>query len=168
MKFLSDQMSTEKGFSLMEALVIVVIVAVVGGLGFFAYSRHDQAHASSTVIYPVSDSNFPYTLPRLTGCKTLISSKTQVRTTMTRPSGSPLISYGFTVDYTDGTQSRFSSTQTWYSNTNSTTFTTLAKHVSGVQVRLNTATYSGYIYGYFSTNSAYDPYDQLMATCPSL
>lgn len=108
------KVTNASGFTLIEALIVVAIVAVVGGVGLFAYHRYNQAHASGWTAIGVQytpPKDAKVKIPTLIGCKVLLSAtktkpaQTQLYLQMTRStslvkdfyvstSSTSLLSYG--------------------------------------------------------------------------
>jgi len=143
MKFLGDKASNNKGFSLVETLIIVAIIAVVGGAGFFAFARYRTAHATSwTTIYPRAADNYSPT-PSLLGCKTVVSStQTRIYLRMTKSVNSTIVRQVAYIKYSDGTGSGYIlGTTTWSGSTVNVLATTAYKKINYILTFFDTAPY---------------------------
>ncbi|HSX32955.1 MAG TPA: hypothetical protein VLF91_01315 [Candidatus Saccharimonadales bacterium] len=75
-----------RGFSVIEALLVVAVLAVVGGVSFMLYARNHQVHASGwTTFYADPGLRHSYT-PTVRGCREPYgASSAAIRIQATRP-----------------------------------------------------------------------------------
>lgn len=122
MRLHGEPTSRTAGFTLVEGLIVLAIIVVVGGVGFFAYHKHNQAHAAGWTTIASSGHPNNNLFTSVKGCKVVLDPvrgfpRDQVYFQATRKpipaSGYPYIHTLYVGSTTGGTPTKDS---TWGSN----------------------------------------------------